>query len=136
MINVYRGEVPLVLDGKSVIVKFDYDSLAILGRRYGDLAADRLQKSTGNLDTSTLLNGLVIGLERHQPGIYSVDKIKAMVPMPPLDKLQEVVFEALMASHYGAAGPPQENPIKRLMIWFKVWWIELFGRKKQHLQQG
>ncbi len=134
--NYYRNKVPLDLDGKEVIVQLDYDAMKMIGGRYGIGARKILNDACfGVAGLDVLLFSLVAALERHQPGVYTVDAIQAMDPQPALFPMQEAIYEALMAAEYGSVGPPEVNRLKRLWIRISNPVIRYFRRKKQHIKQ-
>ena len=125
----YRNKVPMNLGGQRVIVHLDFNAMKSIGARYGKFAAKKLHGATQGEDIDVLLNGLVAGLERHQPNKYSVQVIDVMDPQPPMETIEEVVFESLMAFQYGGAGPVEANPMKRLWNWLTNPLIHIFRRK-------
>jgi len=125
--NKYRGEVPVRLEGRKAVLQFDYDALARLKAAYGEQGHVRLMSATAGLDLEVLTEGLVIGLERHQPGEYDAARIKAI--SPPVEAMQTAVYEALSAAWYGEEGPPEENPLMRLGSRARWKVTRLFRRK-------
>ncbi len=127
--NRYRGQVPLRLEGREAIIHFDFNALAALKEKWGLDGHSKLMTATAGLDLEVLVDGLVIGLERHQPGKYDAARIKAIDP--PWRLVQEAVYEALEAAWYGEEGPPEENP--RMRLWNRIgwWWTRLFRRGKR-----
>jgi len=132
--SYYRNKVPMSLGGQKVIVHLDFNAMKAIGARYGKFAAKKLHGATQGEDIDVLLHGLVAGLEREQPGEYTVEKIEVMDPQPPMETIEEVVFESLMAFQYGGAGPLETNPLKRLWSWMLMLMnrlIQYFRRKTQ-----
>ena len=134
--SYYRNKVPLNINGKDVIVQLDYDAMKMIGARYGIGARKILNDACfGVAGLDVLLFALVAALERHQPDKYTVDEIQAMDPQPALFPMQEAIYESLMAAEYGSAGPPEANPLKRLLIRISNPVIRFFRRKMQRIRQ-
>jgi len=134
--NKYRGQVPIELDGKELILQYDLDSLAVLNSKLGDQGHMKLMAATSSCDVDVLALGISIGLERNHPGEYSPESIKAISPPVVVAVMQDAVYEALIAAWHGPGGVPDENPQMRLKDQAIDWWTRLVRRKKLVMQQG
>ena len=123
--NKYRGQVPIQIDGKDLILQFDMNAIAELNEEFGDQGHMVLMAATGSSAMKDLAFGVAAGLQRNHPGEYTAEMILEITP--PIKPLQEAVYEALQSAWHGPAGPPEEvddvDPPKRLLSWRPKWWI-------------
>lgn len=128
--NRYRGEVPVVIGKREMILVYDYNALALLREEFGDHGHTRLMAATANLDVEALAKGAEIGLQAKQPGEMNAEQIMKLSPV--IQELQEAVYESLIAAFYGPGGIPEENPPTGLRNWWKKKWNQLFRLWGKH----
>ena len=126
----YRNIVPMDLGGKKVLVHIDMRAAIALSSKYGKFATKKVHESAMGGDVSVLIFALVFALQKHQPNEYTFDSIMEMDPQPAIEIIEEVIFETLMAFQYGAAGPVETNPMKRLWNWILMTRLIQYFRRK------
>ena len=124
--NRLRGEVPITIGKKKMILIYDYEALELLRTEFGEHGHARLIAATSSLDVKTLSKGIEIGLQAKQPGEITAEQI--MKTSPAFKEMQEAVYEAFMCAFYGANGMPEENPRMRPIDRMKKMLNRLFGR--------
>lgn len=102
-VNRERGEVPLLLRDRWIILRMDYDAVVKLNEVLGDDFNRRLGEATRSYDVEVISRSVTILAQRHQPGM-TVEAVREA--SPAYYEAINAVGACLNAFMWGAAEPP------------------------------
>jgi hypothetical protein len=114
MRNLYLAQVPIVVEGKTLTLQFDYAAMAAIRGEIGN--DDRRSRLLRGTDPKAVQPKLVaIGLQRNHPDWTEERVFEAS---PPIRPTVLAIEESLNALYFGPDGPPREaleNPLMRTL---------------------
>lgn len=96
--NKYMGEAPLVLDGKTHSVVFDYAAIAEAQEKLGTEALVKIGV-LGSLAVREMCELAAIGLKKHHPNVTADDLMRLS---PPIAHMRKACDDALTYAFFGA----------------------------------
>ena len=112
--NHLKGDIKLQLGDQLVKVCFDWEAIGCLVNRIGKDFDSQLTRASVEYDLDIYAKALQIGLEKHHPGQYTIERIFEL--SPPIAPAMEAVQQALTVAFHGTLevpGQPGENPLMR-----------------------
>lgn len=122
MVNKYAGDVRLNIGRASCRLRYDWTAFGVLKTELGDNYDQALSLAFMQEDLPVIAQALVIGLEHHHPGRFTVEMIVA--ESPPIIPVITAIRQAINLAQFGSVDPPPENPqpgtgwLKRILTLF------------------
>jgi hypothetical protein len=111
MRNAYTAETPVAIEGKELILRFDWRALGAVKTEFGTAALGDLIRGD---DPHALAKMLAIGLAKRHPE-WTVERI--LDASPPVMPTVDALTAALNAAYFGPGGAPEAvtaNPLRRI----------------------
>jgi hypothetical protein len=123
MVNPYKGEAVVELDGKPYALRYDWQGFALLREQLGESFEIETAQALAKFDLEFVAKVLAVGLRESAPGITWQE---IMAKAPPIGPVSEAISLAFRRTWWGKEGKPPEpkqNPLMRL--------LRTIGRKTQ-----
>jgi hypothetical protein len=118
-----HGDVTLIINGQSCVLRYDWRAIRDLIQDIGTDFDTVIANASAGYETPVIAAALNVGLKRHHPGEYTVDKIMDL--SPPLIPAMRAVNDAMMVSFYGSTTPP-DDPEKKTPI--RSWILKMIRK--------
>jgi len=115
--NPHRGRLNITIDGKTVVMFFGWEGVALLREEFGDDFLETIMTALGTVDMPVIAKVMRIGLRESLPGL-SEDDLQNL----PINVCLDAVRRSLNVTFWGteeAAEEQSENPLRRLVTGVK-----------------
>lgn len=117
MMNLYRGEIPLLIGDKEYVLRFTWDAIAKLRSEHGEDFDQRIIGAIDSKDVAFLAGVIAVAA--------GLEPAEVMAGSPPLVTAGKAVVAALRHAYHGREGTPA-NPLEARQP--ATWWSRLMRR--------
>lgn len=114
--NPYNGEATIELEGKTFLLRYDWEGFAQLRELCGEGFEVETAQALAKFDLAYVAKVLAVGLRKSRPGT-TPEEIMALAP--PIGPVSAAISLAFRRGWWGPTGEPPEtkkpNPLMRLL---------------------